>query len=314
MQNLYPLFERNRILRKELLSALRDYSFAYASLEYMEYGDGILRGCDIRIKEKKITVTPGIIKWGGHIFLMTQEECVDYAPSDRTVTIKLRLQKERTADFVSCRMELVSDYDALHSDHNALYSEHDGESQGYGVESQKCGVERQAHGIERRGCGESQYLSAERQKDGTGISKHDMEFELCRYRLQEGARLRTDYKDFEDMGTQYDTVNYIHAAWGCLRGNSLSPVITRRFAQEVLKVEKRDPEDTTFAYLCLSQPGALPREILIDFVGQRNGCGVLRDAPNEVVFEEMCRALGKIRSGMGGERRERTGKRQIIVE
>lgn len=287
MQNLYPLFERNRILRKELLSALRDYSFAYASLEYMEYGDGILRGCDIRIKEKKITVTPGIIKWGGHIFLMTQEECVDYAPSDRTVTIKLRLQKERTADFVSCRMELVSDYDALHSDHNALYSEHDGESQ---------------------------YLSAERQKDGTGISKHDMEFELCRYRLQEGARLRTDYKDFEDMGTQYDTVNYIHAAWGCLRGNSLSPVITRRFAQEVLKVEKRDPEDTTFAYLCLSQPGALPREILIDFVGQRNGCGVLRDAPNEVVFEEMCRALGKIRSGMGGERRERTGKRQIIVE
>lgn len=279
MQNLYPLFERNRILRKELLSALRDYSFAYVGLEYLEYGDGILRGCDIRIKEKKITVTPGIIKWGGQIFLMTQEECVDYAPSDRTVTIKLRLQKERTADFVSCRMELVSDYDVLHSDHNALYSEHDGGSQKHDMESAVV-----------------------------------MEFELCRYRLQEGARLRTDYKDFEDMGTQYGTVNYIHAAWGCLRGNSLSPAITRRFAQEILKVEKRDPEDTAFAYLCLSQPGALPREILIDYVGQRNGCGLLKDAPNEVVFEEMCRALGKIRSGMSGERRERTGKRQIIVE
>lgn len=300
MQNLYPLFERNRILRKELLSALRDYSFAYAGLEYLEYGDGILRGCDIRIKEKKITVTPGIIKWGGQIFLMTQEECVDYAPSDRTVTIKLRLQKERTADSVSCRMELVSDYDALYSDHNALHSEHDGGSQGYGVESQN--------------------HSAERRKDGIGISKHDMEsavvmeFELCRYRLQEGARLRTDYKDFEDMGTQYDTVNYINAAWGCLRGNSLSPAITRRFAQEILKVEKRDPEDTAFAYLCLSQPGALPREILIDYVGKRNGCGLLKDAPNEVVFEEMCRALGKIRSGMSGERRERMERRQIIVE
>lgn len=279
MQNLYPLFERNRILRKELLSALRDYSFAYAGLEYLEYGDGILRGCDIRIEEKKITVTPGIIKLGGQIFLMTQEECADYAPSDRTVTIKLRLQKERTADFVSCRMELISDVDALHSGHNALYSEHDGRSQKHDMESAVV-----------------------------------MEFELCRYRLQEGARLRTDYKDFEDMGTQYDTVNYIHAAWGCLRGNSLSPVITRRFAQEVLKVEKRDPEDTTFAYLCLSQPGALPREILVDYVGQRNGYGLLKDVPNEVVFEEMCRVLGKIRSGMGGERRERTGKRQIIVE
>lgn len=257
MQNLYPLFERNRILRKELLSSLRDYSFAHAGLEYLEYGDGILRGCDVHIEEKQITVTPGMIKWGGHIFLMTQEESVSYAPSDGIVTIKLRLEKEQTADFVIYRTELVSDHD---------------------------------------------------------IGSTEAEFELCRYRLQEGARLRADYKDFEDMGTQYDTVNYIRAAWGCLRGNSISPAITRRFAQEILKEENRRPEDTAFAYLCLSQPGALPKEILLDYVGQRNGHGLLTDTQNDVVFEEMCRALRTIRCGTDTERRERSGRRQIIVD
>lgn len=257
MQNLYPLFERNRILKKELLSAMRDYSFGHACMEYREYGEGILQGCDVRIEEKKIVVSPGMIKWEDQIFLMMQEESVGYAPSDRIVVIKLHLQKEQTADFVICRMELEPDHD---------------------------------------------------------MGPAGAEFELCRYRLQEGARLRTDYQDFEDMGTQYDTVNHIHAAWGCLRGNSLSPAITRRFAQEILKAESRMPEDTAFAYFCLTQPGAVPKEILLDYVGRRNGYKLLSDAGNEVIFEEMCRALEKVRCGMNEERRERTGRRQIIVD
>lgn len=36
MQNLYPLFERNRILKKELLWSLRDYAFGQLRLEYGE--------------------------------------------------------------------------------------------------------------------------------------------------------------------------------------------------------------------------------------------------------------------------------------
>ena len=40
MQNLYPLFERNRVLKKELLWALRDYSFGQLQLKYADYGDG----------------------------------------------------------------------------------------------------------------------------------------------------------------------------------------------------------------------------------------------------------------------------------
>ncbi len=49
MQNLYPLFEQNRILKKELLWSLRDYSFSHIQLEYQEYGQGIIQGCGIRV-------------------------------------------------------------------------------------------------------------------------------------------------------------------------------------------------------------------------------------------------------------------------
>ena len=48
LQNCYPRFAKNRILKKEMLEALRDYSFACAQLEYQNYGQGILCGCDIR--------------------------------------------------------------------------------------------------------------------------------------------------------------------------------------------------------------------------------------------------------------------------
>ncbi len=37
MQIIYPMFERNRILKKEQISAIRDYAFAQLQLEYQEY-------------------------------------------------------------------------------------------------------------------------------------------------------------------------------------------------------------------------------------------------------------------------------------
>ena len=49
MQNLYPLFERNRILKKELMWSLRDYSFTHIQLEYQAYADGMIKGCDLEV-------------------------------------------------------------------------------------------------------------------------------------------------------------------------------------------------------------------------------------------------------------------------
>jgi len=179
MQNLYPLFERNRILKKEMLWSLRDYSFAHIQIEYQEYGQGIIRGCDIRVDGDELAVGPGILKYGRFICLMMEEEKVPYHAADRMQYLKLRIDADSLSpDYIAYRMELASDLDE---------------------------------------------------------KKKENEFELCRFHLRSGARLRDHYKDFSDMGTEYDTVNLIHADWAdwaeppCAR--RLPGVLQRLFSQ-----------------------------------------------------------------------------------
>lgn len=258
MQNLYPLFERNRILKKELLWSLRDYSFAHIQLEYQEYGEGILEGCDVSVEGGQLVVKPGIIKSGDFICLLTEEERAEYGPSGQLVVLKMRITRDCSSpDHIIYRMELVPDTDPVLKEN---------------------------------------------------------EFEVCRYKLQQGAILRSGYTDFEDMDTEFDTLNLIHASWGGLRGKAMPPVVTRRFAEEILKSGNCLPEDILFSYLCLNQPGALPDRILTDYVGRKNHKDMTGIASRYELFLEMCLALGNIRQNENAERRNQTGRRKIIVD
>lgn len=42
MEHIYPAFECGRIMKKELLWALRDYSYSALQLQYADYPDGII--------------------------------------------------------------------------------------------------------------------------------------------------------------------------------------------------------------------------------------------------------------------------------
>lgn len=256
MQNLYPLFERNRILKKELLWSLRDYAFGHLRLEYKEYADGILQGCDVRVEDNQIVVSPGIIKLGDFILLMSEEESIGYEPSDEFAAVKMRFDAEQISlDYVLHKMELVSD---KHMD------------------------------------------------------LKENEFEVCRYKLQEGAILRDQHTDLWDMATEYNTLNYIYATWGGLGGQSIAPAVSRRFAREILKSDSPQPHDVSFAYLCLGQPGAVPMEILRDYLTRR---GQERESrmTNEDIFRQMCKVIKNIRITTESRQQEQTGRKKIIV-
>jgi len=108
VQNLYPLFERNRILKKEMLWSLRDYSFSQIQLEYQRYSDGIIGGCDLEVRENEIIVKKGIVKHDGFIYLLTGETAVPYTPTEVTAALKLRLWVDRnSADYISYQAEFV---------------------------------------------------------------------------------------------------------------------------------------------------------------------------------------------------------------
>ena len=151
MEHIYPAFERGRILKKELLWALRDYSYAALQLQYQGYPDGILSGCGVGAGEGLLHIGQGVIKCQGFLFLITEETQVAYAPTDRYTSLKFRLAaKEELADYTRYITEFILDEDTV---------------------------------------------------------RHQNEVELCRFKLKEGARLRTDYKDFFDIQTEFDTVN-----------------------------------------------------------------------------------------------------------
>ena len=60
-QNIYPVFEPKRLLKKEMLENLRDFPRSLFGLQYQNYSDGILYGCDITGTETGMILLPGIL-------------------------------------------------------------------------------------------------------------------------------------------------------------------------------------------------------------------------------------------------------------
>lgn len=92
------------------------------------------------------------------------------------------------------------------------------------------------------------------------------EMELCRFRLQDGARLRDKHENFEDYATEYDTVNLIHAPFAAKGRNTLNPEILMQFAKETVRNRTADPYDVSFAMNIMANNGAIPAECIIAYL------------------------------------------------
>lgn len=239
MEHLYPAFERGRIMKKELLWALRDYSYSNLQLRYMDYSDGIISGCKIRVEDNLLYITPGIMKCQGFIFLLTEESRVEYAPTEHFVGLKFCLvAREMLPDYIKYVTKFVLD---------------------------------------------------------KNLECRQNELELCRFKLKEGARLRTDYKDFFDIQTEYDTVNLANATWAARGGSTLSKEITDYFASKVLECEKAEEMDIQFAYFLLQSKEAVSYKILYDYIVRKTG----DIKKNKIISgEEIFRKLEEILSGI----------------
>ncbi len=69
----YPLFEKNQILKSEMLECLRDYPLKMMEIYGSEYGDGIIAGCNISWDEGSLILSPGAICYHHRIYLMDKE-------------------------------------------------------------------------------------------------------------------------------------------------------------------------------------------------------------------------------------------------
>ncbi len=261
MEHIYPAFERGRIMKKELLWALRDYSYSALQLQYQEYSDGIISGCRIQVRDDALYIGSGIIKCQGFIFLLTGEEQVRYAPADQYISLKFRLLKiENLPDYTKYETEFVLD---------------------------------------------------------ENLERTQNEIELCRFKLKEGARLRTEYKDFYDIQTEFDTVNLADATWSAQRGQALSKEVTDYFAGKVLECGNAEDKDIQFAYFLLQSKEAVSYKILNDYITRKTS-DVKRStvSSGQEIFWKLEEILKDIRNGRGAYRTERINRdnRMIIMD
>lgn len=122
-KNIYPLFERKRVLKKEMLENLRDYPRDMFTFMFQEYANGILTGCRIEARMEKLVIHPGIVYHSGIPYFLDEPYSIPYHPtgtvqylkihfSDRTEgpgqeehLTKVILDEEAAED--GCEMELV---------------------------------------------------------------------------------------------------------------------------------------------------------------------------------------------------------------
>ena len=257
MEHIYPTFKNGKILTSEMLIALRDMAWLREQIAYQDYPKGVIFGCRLRIEGHYICIGPGQIKCRDYLFLMGEEERIEYAPTEHYISLKFKAgEKEefngyicyQTSFFLDTRLELGED-----------------------------------------------------------------EVELCRFKLKEGARLRTEYKNFSDIQTEYDTLNLAHATWAAADGNSLSKEVTDFFARQVLSCAKAENTDRQFAYLLLQSKEAVRADVLTDYLMQKTGKKQNSIFSPEEAFYCLEQVLEGIRRGGKAERGSEIGRRHNLI-
>jgi len=96
-----------------------------------------------------------------------------------------------------------------------------------------------------------------------------VEIELCRFKLQKGARLRSQYTDFYDYDTEFDTVNRIYAPFASPYQSTVWPEILKAFAKTLMEYSGDHPWDGSFCLSCLRLEKGMNYEELKGYLNKR---------------------------------------------
>lgn len=138
------------------------------------------------------------------------------------------------------------------------------------------------------------------------------EMELCRFRLQEGARLRDSHESLQDYSTEYDTINLIHQPYAAAGGSTLNPEIVRQFSKEMMRSRSTDPLDVSFSMNALSAHGLVAADCIREYLSARLG-EEYGDKGNTGIYRGLLECLknqrnGEIRRGTGNQ-----NKRSVML-
>jgi len=92
--NTYPIFEKKRLLKIEMLNNVRDYPRELFEIFYQNYSNGIITGTQLNVKEKYLIISPGILYWSGVPYTMKEELKLVYEATEKTGYLKIKFLEE----------------------------------------------------------------------------------------------------------------------------------------------------------------------------------------------------------------------------
>ncbi len=122
-----------------------------------------------------------------------------------------------------------------------------------------------------------------------GINQRD-EIELCRFHLEKKAKLRSEYQDFADFSTKYNTINRIYVPYAEKKMSTLWPYLLEYFAKKNMKKQKLQTEDVIFCMNILRDKKAVSRDLIITYIEKKTEKEV-KDFDNYNLYLELLKIL-----------------------
>ena len=284
IENKYPIFGHGQVINKEALDLLRDNPAELTDLLYLDKKDGIISGFDLvtNLEEKKVTVTRGIVKYGGKIFWMNEDYKFDMPEIENRYILKLNLFSDieerkfyiRNADFSLEVLDIEANNSKNAGDENKITND-----------------------LEVQGEVNNERREVWKNKIG--------EIEITRFITRIGAELRNDYNNFRDLRRDFNLLELINTKYSSKHElGTLHPKILKLFGKEASKKENLDIYDVNFYVNCLN--GSVERDVITAYINLK-----LQMENESYTNEELYQYLVKILDNLGKDRKINEKKRVI---
>jgi len=94
-KNIYPVFERKRLLKIEMLNNMRDFPREMFQILSKDISNGIVAGAELKVTDRYLIICPGILIWCGIVYMMEEELKLPYEPMEKMAYLKVKFMKEQ---------------------------------------------------------------------------------------------------------------------------------------------------------------------------------------------------------------------------
>ena len=139
------------------------------------------------------------------------------------------------------------------------------------------------------------------------------QIELCRFKLQKGAKLRTIHNNFEDLNTEFDTLNLIYIPYASKNHSTLHPNILKMYAKELLMLKPQNILDQSFCVQILSSQFSINIDGITSYIEIKTG-NQLEQYTNIKIFKELLNILQSEKGEEKPQPKKNLTRRKIMVD